>query len=184
VLLLIVEDEECAFWLLDALVTHILPDYYSRDMMGLRSDTLALGELVSSKMSEVASLLMREGVTWDLVCSRWFLCLYIDILPIETVLRVWDVLFNEGSKILFRVALTLIKNAEPKLLTCQNFPSIISTFKGMMQDPLALHCHAFLQSIFEKENTGRLSSKMIEQFRECSRQKVEEGDAQMNMARK
>ena len=33
-----------------------------------------------------------------------------------------------GSKILFRVSLTLIKNGEPKLLTCQNFPSIVTTF--------------------------------------------------------
>ena len=42
--------------------------------------------------------MIREGVTWDLVVSRWLLCLFVDVLPIETVLRIWDVLFNEGGK--------------------------------------------------------------------------------------
>ena len=36
-------------------------------------------------------------MTWDLVVSRWLLCLFVDVLPIETVLRIWDVLFNEGE---------------------------------------------------------------------------------------
>ena len=56
VLLLIVEDEESAFWLLDALVNRILPDYYSRDMIGLRADTRALGELVAERQSDVAQV--------------------------------------------------------------------------------------------------------------------------------
>ena len=55
-LLLIVEDEECAFWLMDSLVNHILPDYYSKDMIGLRADTRALGQLVEARQSEVAQV--------------------------------------------------------------------------------------------------------------------------------
>ena len=43
--------------------------------------------------------------------------------------------FYPGSKILFRVSLTLIKNGEPKLLTCQNFPSIVSTFAVEYRKP-------------------------------------------------
>ena len=55
--MLIVEDEECAFWLMDSLVNHILPDYYSKDMIGLRADTRALGQLVDERQSDVAQVL-------------------------------------------------------------------------------------------------------------------------------
>lgn len=33
--------------------------------------------------------------------SKWFICLFAEVLPIETVLRIWDCLFNEGSKVNF-----------------------------------------------------------------------------------
>lgn len=34
--------------------------------------------------------------------------------------RIWDALFNEGPKILFRVALALLKLEEEALLRCDN----------------------------------------------------------------
>lgn len=49
-----------------------------------------------------------------------FLCLYCTSLPAESAARVWDALFNEGAKILHRVALALLKQLEPELLRCDN----------------------------------------------------------------
>lgn len=45
-LLLTTEDEEATFWLLRVLVKHLLPDYYTRDMIGLLTDIEVLSELV------------------------------------------------------------------------------------------------------------------------------------------
>ena len=39
----------------------------------------------------------------------WFSSLFCTALPAETAVRIWDVLFLEGPKILFRVALALFK---------------------------------------------------------------------------
>jgi hypothetical protein len=36
------------------------------------------------------------------------------------VARCWDALFNEGPKILFRVALALLQSMEASLLRCDN----------------------------------------------------------------
>ncbi|MEE6470606.1 hypothetical protein FKM82_009013 [Ascaphus truei] len=84
-LILVTKDEEKSFWLLDALIGHILPDYYSPAMMGLKTDQEVLGELVKMKVPAVAELMERHGVMWTLVVSRWFICLFIDVLPVEKI---------------------------------------------------------------------------------------------------
>nr|XP_033805095.1 growth hormone-regulated TBC protein 1 isoform X3 [Geotrypetes seraphini] len=82
-LILITRDEEKSFWLLDALIGRILPDYYSPAMIGLKTDQEVLGELIRMKIPAVADLMDSQGVMWTLVVSRWFICLFIDILPVE-----------------------------------------------------------------------------------------------------
>merc|ERR1712071_116680 len=62
------------------------------------------------------------------IVTKWFVCLLAEVLPVETVLRIWDCLFNEGSKILFRVAITLVKLNEEELLKCSEFGEMAETF--------------------------------------------------------
>ncbi|XP_069812866.1 growth hormone-regulated TBC protein 1-like [Dendropsophus ebraccatus] len=145
ILILVTKDEEKAFWLLDALIGRILPDYYSPAMMGLKIDQEVLGDLVKIKIPAVAALIDQHEVMWTLLVSRWFICLFIDILPIETVLRIWDCLFYEGSKILFRVALTLIKHHQAYILEAKNFPDVCDKFKDITKGKLVTECHLFMQ---------------------------------------
>lgn len=62
----------------------------------------------------------------SLVCTEWFLCLFSKSLPSETTLRVWDVLFFEGAKVLFHVALAIFKMNEEKLLVAHHVGDVIS----------------------------------------------------------
>lgn len=68
------------FW-----VSLLIPvtDYYSPAMLGLKMDQEVLGELVRTKLPAVAALMDGHGVLWTLVVSRWFICLFVDILPVE-----------------------------------------------------------------------------------------------------
>jgi hypothetical protein len=44
------------------------------------------------------------------VTGPWFLTIFINMLPWESVLRVWDVLLFEGNRVmLFRTALALME---------------------------------------------------------------------------
>ena len=49
--------------------------------------------------------LAAEGVHPTMFCSHWFITLFAYTLPFDHLLRVWDVLFLEGPKIIFRRAL-------------------------------------------------------------------------------
>ncbi|XP_074671340.1 growth hormone-regulated TBC protein 1 isoform X1 [Strix aluco] len=169
-LILITKNEEESFWLLDALIGRILPDYYSPAMLGLKTDQEVLGELVKMKVPAVAELMERHGVMWTLVVSRWFICLFIDILPVETVLRIWDCLFYEGSKIIFRVALTLIKQHQAFILEATNFPDICDKFKQITKGTFVTECHSFMQKIFT--DPGSLPMATINKHRETCREKV------------
>lgn len=53
-------------------------------------------------------------------------------------------MFNEGSKILFRVCLTLIKLHEDQLLRCTEFSEMAQCFKEITRSPSVLDCHQFM----------------------------------------
>lgn len=169
-LIIITKDEEKSFWLMDALLSRILPDYYSPAMLGLKTDQEVLGELVKVKAPAVGQLMAQYPGIWTLVVSRWFICLYIDILPIETVLRVWDCLFYEGSKVLFRVALTLVVHHQAEILRARSLPDVCECFKQMTCGAFTLDCHSFMQKIFSEP--GSLSMTTIDKLREKCRQQL------------
>lgn len=52
-------------------------------MLGLKTDQEVLAELVRMKLPAVAALMDGHGVLWTLLVSRWFICLFVDILPVE-----------------------------------------------------------------------------------------------------
>ncbi|KAJ7382029.1 Growth hormone-regulated TBC protein 1 [Desmophyllum pertusum] len=128
-MLLIVRKEEAAFWLLDVIVGNILPDYYAKDMFGLQVEQEALREVVRAKMPDLFEHIEKLGVSYTIFSTKWFICLYIDVLPVETVLRIWDCLFYEGSKVILRVALTLLSLNKEKLLACRDFTQLCTAMK-------------------------------------------------------
>lgn len=169
-LLIITKDEEKSFWLMEILLGKILPDYYTPAMLGLKMDQEVLGELVRMKVPAVWKLLQDHGVMWTLLVSRWFICLFIDVLPVETVLRIWDCLFYEGSKILFRVALTLIRHHQAEILRAQNLPDVCDRFKRITKGPDVQDCHTFMQKIFLEP--GSLSMATVSKLRGICRARI------------
>ncbi|KAA0187442.1 Growth hormone regulated TBC protein 1 A [Fasciolopsis buskii] len=137
--------EEQAFWLLDALINHLLPSYYADEMVAVRRDCMVLGELLRINYKELYQKISDCGVNYTVLCTKWFICLYADVLPVETTLRVFDSLFYEGDKILFRAGLALVKLHYKQLLTCNEFPTLLTAFRNMCRDHQTLWCHEFMQ---------------------------------------
>lgn len=82
------------------------------------------------------------SATHLMLCSLDFMYLFCSL---QTVLRIWDCLFYEGSKILFRVALTLIHHNEALIHQAQSLPDVCQTFKQMTHGPFVDNCHSFMQ---------------------------------------
>lgn len=44
------------------------------------------------------------------------MCIFVNTLRPEVTLRIWDMFFNEGTKVLFRIAAALFKLHEKELI--------------------------------------------------------------------
>lgn len=80
-------------------------------MSGLITDIAVLRELLKERAPDIVDHLDRCGLPFAVITTKWLVCMFAEVLPIETVLRVWDCLFFEGSKVSARFVL----EAAPKL---------------------------------------------------------------------
>lgn len=119
-LLLIDPSEEKAFWLLVCLIEKILPrDYYTSFLLTAQADQRVLQEYVESAFTKLARHLTKLGVDLPTLTFGWFLSLFTECLPVETLFRVWDLIFVEGTATLFRVSLAVLQLNQGDLLRCQ-----------------------------------------------------------------
>lgn len=74
-------------------------------------DRFVFKELVQQQYPILAQHLEDLSVDVSSLCPQWFLSCFVNALPTETCLRVWDVLFLESSpSVLFKVALALVES--------------------------------------------------------------------------
>jgi len=163
-LLLITKEEDSSFWLLKVLTEKILPEYYSSNMPGLITDSRVLAELGRKHIPQLSKHIDKLQVPWALLSSKWFICLFVDVLPVETVLRIWDCLFSEGSKVLFRVSLGILHLDEQKLLAAKDMGSLMEEIKSFLTSKSTLECHTFMESVYS--STQYLKTAKINSLRQ------------------
>lgn len=97
------------------------PGMYGRDLKGCRVELGALAKLLRPRQPKLAKHVF-DALSCDasLLATEWFLCLFATSLPAETTARLWDSLFVEGSKVLHRAALALLKRHSRGLLAAAN----------------------------------------------------------------
>uniref|UniRef100_A0A8D9EUY4 Growth hormone-regulated TBC protein 1 n=2 Tax=Cacopsylla melanoneura TaxID=428564 RepID=A0A8D9EUY4_9HEMI len=157
-ILLVTKHEENTYWIFRSVVNKYFSDYYTKTLTGVVRDIDVLSELVRIKMPHLYDHIAKVGVPWPVIATKWFICMFADVLPVETVLRIWDCLFVEGPKILFRVALTLLKLNERALLDCDDFSTLVDCMKSMTRAPAVLNCHSFMSQIFKIPGTLKRST--------------------------
>ena len=64
-----------------------MPAYHSADMQGLITDIAVMGELVRQKSPKVDRLLQDLHLPWPIIVTKWFICLFAEVLPVEVFRR-------------------------------------------------------------------------------------------------
>lgn len=119
-ILIITKNEEWTFWLLKILLDNIVRSYHTKTMDGLKVDTAVLRELlilrvpdVNKRLEDFGTQFYTEiqknycylifvwfvGLPCAVISTKWLICIFAEVLPTETVLRIWDCVFNEGYKV-------------------------------------------------------------------------------------
>lgn len=81
---------------------------------------------------------------------RRFVALFANSLPVETTLRVWDAFLLEGSKVLHRIGLAILRIAEPKLLQCRDQQEILCTLQ--QEQAGCLDCERLISFAFDRHS--------------------------------
>ncbi|XP_065901041.1 TBC1 domain family member 2B-like isoform X2 [Dysidea avara] len=115
--------------------------YHSADDMGR-----VLKDLMIEKLPKLTAHLDHHKVDFSPVTFNWFLTVYVDTVPTETMLQIWDAFLYEGSKVLFRYAIALFKNNEEQLLKLDNTSAVFNQVRRigkLAYDPQRLSQIAF-----------------------------------------
>ncbi|KAJ3408959.1 hypothetical protein HDV05_004673 [Chytridiales sp. JEL 0842] len=83
----------------------------------------------------------------SMVTTSWFMTIFVNVLPVETVLRVWDCFFYQGEKVLMRVTLTLLKIHEEQVLACNDTTDAWRLIKEI--PPRMTDCHKLMDICFK-----------------------------------
>ena len=167
--LLLFFDEESAFWLMTTVVNVVLPpDYFTDSMIGLHTDLNVLNSLLSTHLPRLHAHLQAMRVDIRPIAFPWFLSLFIKTLPIESVLRVWDCLVCEGSKLLFRTALGLLSIHEDRIVRVADFGRLYSLISGMGTGQF--DCERLME---ESLGMRGISRRLLERMRRKERRKME-----------
>uniref|UniRef100_A0A8C6WIL1 TBC1 domain family, member 10Ab n=1 Tax=Neogobius melanostomus TaxID=47308 RepID=A0A8C6WIL1_9GOBI len=125
---------EDAFWVLVQICEKYLPGYYSKGLEAIQLD----GEILRALLKKVSPVAYRhlenQNLGPILYMTEWFMCAFSRTLPWASVLRVWDMFLCEGVKILFRVALVLLKytlGSQEKLKNCQGLYETMQVLKAI-----------------------------------------------------
>nr|KJB78895.1 hypothetical protein B456_013G024400 [Gossypium raimondii] len=130
--LLLLMPEENAFWTLKGIIDEYFDGYFSEEMIESQVDQLVFEELVRERFPKLVSHLDHLGVQVAWVTGPWFLSIFMNILPWESVLRVWDVFLFEGNRVmLFRTALALIEFYGPELLTTKDAGDAVTLLQSL-----------------------------------------------------
>ncbi|KAK4281429.1 hypothetical protein QN277_012923 [Acacia crassicarpa] len=120
-LLLLLMPEENAFWALVGIIDDYFEGYYTEQMVESQVDQLVFEELLRERFPKLVNHLDYLGVQVAWITGPWFLSIFVNMIPWESVLRVWDVLLFEGNRVmLFRTALALMDLYGPALVTTKD----------------------------------------------------------------
>jgi len=76
--------------------------------------------------------------------TRWFTTVFSGFPP-DLVLRVWDIFLHEGVKILFRMAIALLRHKEAQLLH-MDFENAVMTLQNFYKEPWLANSDAVIAS--------------------------------------
>ncbi|KXS14903.1 TBC-domain-containing protein [Gonapodya prolifera JEL478] len=127
--LLVYLSEEQAFWVLDITVTRLLPQYYTRNMVGAVVDASVLDALVEKHLPMLHAHFAKLDTELSVYSLSWLLSIYVNCMPLKYAFRIFDGLFAEGSQFLFQIALAILKINGDALLKAEDDSEMMTIFK-------------------------------------------------------
>ncbi|MBE7179734.1 MAG: hypothetical protein INR71_00745 [Terriglobus roseus] len=188
-LLFLDEDEEKAFIMLDVITSEHLPGTHAKVLeanvdigvlmtcikesmpaVWAKIDDNADDTMLKPAATSAPSASLSRLPTVSLATTAWFMSCFIGNLPVECVLRTWDVFFYEGSKTLFRIALTIFKLGEPEIRGVTEHMEIFQLVQSIPRR--LIDANGLMEACYKKRNGFQYLSQDTVDQRRVERRKM------------
>jgi hypothetical protein len=134
-LLLTYMDEESSFWIIHSLMKKYgMEGYYFNDFPELQRSFFKLLKLMKKHVPKVYEAFKNKEIYPSMYASQWFITIFAVNLKFDILVRIFDVFLLEGEKILYRIALAILKTNEDKITRSKSFEEILSKIKFLFDN--------------------------------------------------
>ncbi|XP_048348972.1 TBC1 domain family member 4 isoform X4 [Sphaerodactylus townsendi] len=161
--LLLHMSEEQAFEMLKFLMYDLgFRKQYRPDMMSLQIQMYQLSRLLHDYHRDLYNHLEENEISPSLYAAPWFLTLLASQFPLGFVARVFDIIFLQGTEVIFKVALSLLSSQEVQIMMCDTFENIVEFLKNTLPDMTKLQMEKIITQVFEMDISKQLHAYEVE----------------------
>ncbi|XP_062343758.1 TBC1 domain family member 4 isoform X2 [Cinclus cinclus] len=161
--LLLHMSEEQAFEMLKFLMYDLgFRKQYRPDMMSLQIQMYQLSRLLHDYHRDLYNHLEENEISPSLYAAPWFLTLFASQFSLGFVARVFDIIFLQGTEVIFKVALSLLSSQETSIMGCENFENIVDFLKTTIPDMTKPQMEKIITQVFEMDISKQLHAYEVE----------------------
>uniref|UniRef100_A0A673G3Y8 TBC1 domain family member 4 n=1 Tax=Sinocyclocheilus rhinocerous TaxID=307959 RepID=A0A673G3Y8_9TELE len=161
--LLLHMSEEDAFHMLKFLMYDTgLRKQYRPDMIILQIQMYQLSRLLHDYHRELYTHLEQYEIGPSLYAAPWFLTAFASHFPLGFVARVFDMLFLQGSEVIFKVALSILGSHKPLILQHDNLESIVEFIKTTLPNLGLVQMEKTINQVSEMDISKQLQAYEVE----------------------
>ena len=127
--LLLQMKEEDAFAMLSTIAEKILPDHYTKTLVGSVVDQKVFTHLVQLYMPQLSAHMNKNYMDLSTFSVPWFVCLFLNTIHMNLNVVIMDGFFLDGPKFLFWYALSVLRIHESQLLKKRDDEAFINVLK-------------------------------------------------------
>ncbi|XP_030642138.1 TBC1 domain family member 4 [Chanos chanos] len=135
---------------------------YRPDMISLQIQMYQLSRLLHDYHRTLYNHLEEHEISPSLYAAPWFLTLYASQFPLGFVARIFDLLFIQGTEVIFKVALCLLSSHEGEILECDSFESIVDYLKTTIPTLTQSQMEQTISKVMEMDISKQLHAYEVE----------------------
>ncbi|KAM6150570.1 TBC1 domain family member 1 isoform 3-T3 [Erethizon dorsatum] len=162
-ILLLHMSEEEAFKMLKFLMFDMgLRKQYRPDMIILQIQMYQLSRLLHDYHRDLYDHLEEHEIGPSLYAAPWFLTVFASQFPLGFVARVFDMIFLQGSEVIFKVALSLLGSHKALILQHENLETIVDFIKNTLPNLGLVQMEKTINQVFEMDIAKQLQAYEVE----------------------
>ncbi|OCT92656.1 TBC1 domain family member 4 isoform X2 [Xenopus laevis] len=135
---------------------------YRPDMMSLQIQMYQLSRLLHDYQRDLYNHFEENEIAPSLYAAPWFLTLFASQFPLGFVARVFDIIFLQGTEVIFKVALCLLSNNEALIMARDSFESIVDFLKSTIPEMTNESMEKLITQVFEMDISKQLHAYEVE----------------------